>query len=148
MDFKELLSPDFEIGSLSFHIVKANAEEGFPLLEMVRSAVTDPTSMRLAAGADQGDAYAALMRAVLSVDPVKVAKLRDELFKYVDVKVQGSSFQRLPKVRAVVMNEIEAPDIYEIIVRAIAVNFSKSFLGLLNRLGLGAQEQGVGTLGS
>ena len=140
MNLEDFKNPEFKIGALNFRIVKVNAEDGFPLLEMIRCAVTDPASMKFADGADQSQAGASLMRAVLAIDPAKLAKIRDELFKHIEVCVDGGAmYQRLPKVRSVVMDNIEAPDVYEIIVRAIVVNFTKSFVGLLTRLGLASQ---------
>ncbi len=149
MNFKSFLDPEFEIAGVQFRIVKANAEEGFPLLELVRSAITDPSSMRMADSVSEENAYAALMRAIVAVNPEKLAKLREEFFRFVEVRLpQTQQFERLPKVRILVMNIIEAPDNYEILARAILVNFSKSFLGLLTRLGFVMPEEGVGVTGS
>jgi hypothetical protein len=147
--FGNFLEPEFEISGINFRIVKANAEEGFHLLELVRSAITDPSSMRMAEGASQETSYAALMRAIVAVNPEKLAKLREEFFKYVEVRFpQTQQYDRIPKVRNLLMNAIEAPDNYEILARAILVNFSKSFLGLLTRLGLQTPEEGGGSTGS
>jgi hypothetical protein len=137
--FSKLLEPQFQIAGATFSIRKANAEVGFEILEKIRAAIADPTAISRATREDntEREAGAELMKAVMSISPEKVKGIRQDLFALVDVKLPNTDrFVPLNEVKALIMDLIEPLDNYEIIVRAVAVNFTKSFRGLLSRLGL------------
>jgi len=80
-----------------------------------------------------------MMRAVMSIESKYVLQIRQIAYSAMEVKLPSvDRFVSLSSQEATINDLIEPIDNYEIIVRFIAVNFTKSTVALLNRVGLRA----------
>jgi hypothetical protein len=147
--FTNLLKPEFTISGILFRIKEADAERQFDILEKIRNALSDPAGIHKSVGdaKDETRAGAAILKAALSIDPAKMKSIRIDLFELVDVRLEGTGQSvPLPEVWEIVKKKIKGIDIYEIIVRAIAVNFTESLRGLASRFGLNLAKDQTQTL--
>lgn len=134
-----LTNPEFEIAGATFRVNKLKGLAGFELLELIRMAMASSVSMSevVGDGQDEGAAGSRMMSAIMSVSSESVASIRRVAFQNMDVKLPNvDRFVSLGTQESAIFDLIEPIDNYEIIVRFIAVNFTKSTVGLLNRIGL------------
>ena len=127
---------EFEIGNVKFRIGKLSALNGWSMLERIRFSLSKTDI----ATADIGDGEIASMqvfaKVVLGLDPDLVNDLRHKLFAHVEFKTEAVERGWMPLKDAVDMAfaELEPSAIYEVLVRALIVNFTPSFNELVSRL--------------
>ena len=139
---KGLTNPEFVIAGATFRVSKLKGVAGFDMLELIRTAMAGGSNTLSGAGMSEEEAGSKIMGLLFSIDPSKVREIREIVFQNLDVKLPAADrFLELGKVEAAVIDLIEPVDIYEIIARFIAVNFTKSIVGMMNRLGLQQVDQ-------
>jgi hypothetical protein len=136
-----LTNPDFEISGATFRVNKLKGIEGFDLLELIREAMAGSSMSNIVGdGVDESAAGARMMSAIASIETKYVKQMREIAFRNMDVKLPAADrFVTAGSQESAINDLIEPIDNYEIIVRFIAVNFTKSTADLLSRIGLGAE---------
>ena len=137
-----LTNSTFMIEGAEFRVLKLKGLEGFELLEKIRVALAGQSmGSAMTEGSTEGEIGANMMHMIFSINPKDVAEIRSVVFQNLDVKLPDADRAvAVSKVEAILTDLIEPVDIYEIIVRFIAVNFTKSIVGMMNRLGLRQAE--------
>ena len=134
---KELQIPDFTIGKIRYRVSVLKGMAGFNLLETIREAFSSKLSNAIGDGSDEARAGAQMMSAVMSVDRIHVMKVWEAVQECIEVKLPNTDrFVSLSSAYALWEQEMEPLDLYEVLVRAVAVNFTKSIQDLMSRLGL------------
>ncbi len=130
----------FKIGDVTFNLQKIPPLDGFEICELFRVAVSRPeVLMQLAKDSDSDEQAAkrVVMGLLMSVSREHVKQLRGEMFKYVTFTTLEQK-QPLPLegVEDMAFGALDPLAIYEVLGRAIAVNFTEYFKGLMTRLGI------------
>jgi hypothetical protein len=133
-----LTNPDFEISGATFRVNKLKGIDGFDLLELIREAMAGSSMSKMVGdGSDELEAGARMMSAIASIETKYVKRMREIAFQNMDVKLPAADrFVPCGTQESTIGDLIEPIDNYEIIVRFIAVNFTKSTAALLSRIGL------------
>ncbi len=128
---------EFNIQSVQFNVVKLGALASFRCLEKIRKAIA---SAGLADSLDLDDLkgeQAAVMKAALAklveIDPTHIEAIRLDLFACVEFKtpdVDRGWIKLSESMVDMAFASLPATAIYEVILRAAAVNFSNCFDGL------------------
>ena len=127
-------TPECQIGETHFLIDKLPAMQAWRVLERIRhelakTEVTIPTN---------GQNPDALLRSVLSLDPAFVEGLRRDIFAHVRfTNARAQTPQQLASAEDMAFDGLEPVAIYEVMLRALAVNFMPSFREIGSRLGAG-----------
>ena len=122
-----LTDTEFEIGGTRFFISKLSAVAGFDLLEVIRHELGKSTSLRVPDAMSEG-AVGSLLQMVLSLDPSFVAYIRKILFERVAFS-NRLALDPLPLAGSedMAFGGLEPVAIYEVLARALAVNFTGSW---------------------
>lgn len=138
--FDKLSEPEFEIRNIKFRINKLKGIAGFELLEKVRTALGQRDLSDSFSG-DEMSTGASIIGALCSIPSKNVMDILNDCKSCIDVKLPSSQgYMPFREVEGLVAEAIEPIDYYELIARALSVNFTKSFLDLLSRFGLSVQE--------
>ena len=124
-----LTDTEFEIGGTRFFISKLSAVAGFDLLEMVRHEIgkSGVLGKEISDTTAAADTNAMWLQMVLSLDPSFVAYVRKILFKRVAFSNRlAVDPQSLSGSEDMAFGGLEPVAIYEVLVRALAVNFTAS----------------------
>lgn len=129
MSFKDT---EFNIKGVRFQIEKLKALDGFRTLEKVRKAIASSglaNSLdldQLKDGQDNAKLMASLMGQLLEIDEVLVEQIRISLFKGVSYRGNGveKGWMKLEDFNIDMAFEgLPTTAIYEVLIRALAVNF-------------------------
>ncbi len=124
---EKLTDTQFEIGGTRFIISKLPAVAAFDLLEVIRHEVGKSASRNVLDSPSEGS-IGALLQMVLSLDPSFVAYIRKILFEKVSYSNRlAEDPQRLAGSEDMAFNGLEPVAIYEVLARALAVNFTESW---------------------
>ena len=121
-----LTDTEFQIGGTRFFVAKLPAMAAFDLLEVIRHELGKSTSLRVPDATSEG-AVGSLLQMVLSLDPSFVAYVRKILFEKVEFSNHLSARQPLAGVEDTAFLDLEPVAIYEVLARALAVNFTESW---------------------
>lgn len=121
----------FKINDAEFHIAKLPPLAGMDLLEFIRASLAK-TSNGIDAGDSNAENIALFFKTILALPPADVKYIRDELFKNIEFKSPGvdRGLLRLSGSEDMAFQGFEIINIYEVLVRALYVNFSGSFSGI------------------
>lgn len=154
MDFspEKLLDEEFTLGATSFRIHKIPALEAWEVLEQIReqfgktldadvmalkgvgSAMADKASENGHASDRTADQISAMARLVLGLPPSFVKSLRNRLFAHAQFRNQVAvDWQPLQGGEDTAFMNLEPVEVYNVLVRCLAVNFFPSFRGLFGR---------------
>ena len=123
----KLTDTEFEIGETRFFISKLPAMAGFDLLEVIRHELGKSTSLRVPDATSEA-AGGSLLQMVLSLDPSFVAYVRKILFERVAFSNRlAVDPQSLSGSEDMAFGGLEPVAIYEVLARALAVNFTESW---------------------
>ena len=120
---------EFTIQSTRFKIYKLSPSEAFSTLEKIRVA-----SAPVLASTETGGNFAAVVAELLKVDSEQLVRIRDDLFK--GVRFINDIAKTETTLRGNVdmaFNGLLPIHIYEVLARALIVNFLESFLDILRR---------------
>ena len=136
--------PEFEIDGVKFRINKMNAITSFPVLESIRAEM-GKSNFDLPETGGSVDAATSmiqeLLKAMLSVNPEFVEGLRVKFFKNIEAKTEDTTagWLKISDNEELVFAKLEASAIYELIVRSLVVNFTRSF----KEIGLRLKDAGL-----
>ena len=124
---------DFEIGNTHFRVHKLLPMRGFQVLEMIRSALGGKLASVLS-DTDSGVATV-IVGAALSLPPEAVERISAALYERVEFARPGSDYMALtPATQPMAFEDIEPVQIYELLIRCLAVNFTASWDAILSRI--------------
>lgn len=126
---KGLDEREAKLGNTRFYFDKMGAVEGFRVFEMIRAEMAN-TKIE-GTGVQDGD----FMRIVAALDPDFVERLRERLFNHVRFTTPNNSPIKLAGAEDMAFDGLEPVHIYEVLARALAVNFIASFRELSSRTG-------------
>ena len=134
---KELTSNDFSIGDIRFRVSKLKGMAGFELLEKIRTALGQEALDNTFASENEAEVGTSVIGLICSIPTKNVLDILDSCKECIDVRLPSSDrYLPMREVEALLNEVIEPVDYYELIARAIAVNFTKSLRDLLHRHGL------------
>lgn len=130
---KRFKNPEFKIKDTNFHVKKLSPMNGFHLSEYIRVNLAK-SSDTFDAGEGTEDQNALLFfKSVLGLDPEIVEHIRKELFGKIDYKSKGQKdFINLKDTEDMAFEDFEVINIYEVLVRALCVNFIGSISEILS----------------
>ena len=125
----------FSIGNVQFAIEKLLPMEAFAVLEEIREAVGG----RISESSDKTSTQALIASVLLSIPPTAVKSVMVKVFAGVEYKNESTD-RFLPLAPAGKIDDsglegLEGINIYELLARALAVNFFLSFGGVMSLLG-------------
>ena len=122
---------DFKLGDTTFYVRKLTAMRGHKVSEMIRAAVGVQT-LRFGGASDVPTLIAGI---ILSLNPVDVEAITKVMWERVEFK-NGTAQTPLPLLgnEDMAFEHLEPVDVYEVIVRCLAVNFTASLEGILSRM--------------
>lgn len=125
---------EFSVADTKFNIAKMPPMEGFKLVEEIRvNLVFASGKMAVGDGTEASNATL-FIKSILGLDPKFVKKIMDSLFGYVEFSGGASGVEqgwaKLKGLEDSAFINFEVIQIYEVLVRALYVNFSGSFTGL------------------
>jgi len=135
-NIKDFKQAEFTIKDVKFRVDKMNAMAGFKVLESIRHeiATTKSTDKPLNIK-DKENIASDAIKSVLSLNPEFIDDLRLKLFKNTKFKGNGAqSYMDLLDAEDMAFQNLEPVAIYEVIARALAVNFIGSFTALMSKL--------------
>lgn len=128
---KTSLTVEGSNGETTFSLGKMPATTGWDVLEEIREASTAPLKF------DEADPRDMFQAVVLSLPKPFTRRLRDKMFAYVTFQ---NRMQQTPEVLAGHEEEAfdaigaEPIEIYDLFIRSLAVNFTPSFLAMLDKI--------------
>jgi hypothetical protein len=137
---------EFNIDEVKFRINKMSAISAFPVLESIRSEMgkasidlpeDSKTSGKSQPKVDAGTAMMqGLLKSILSINPEFVDNLRIKFFKNIEAKTPETTtgWLGVHGNEDLIFATLEASAIYELIVRSLVVNFTRSFKEISSRL--------------
>lgn len=136
----DFAKPEFAINKRKFRISKMGALAAFELGEKIRFALSkvDIDPKNVSQGAQTAETLMMVfVQGVLSLDPETVKEIREALFETIDFSGDDvkKGWLNVGSNPDMAFNGLEAAHIYELILRALAVNFFGSFSGLISALG-------------
>ena len=131
IEWEKFAEPEFQIGSTHYRVVKFAAKQGWQLFEQIRREF-GKSDFDIDGNLDM-KAFLSLLKTVLELDTVFVEKLRVTLFANVFYRNEHAQTEQ-SLLNSEDMGVEEPLDIYEIMFRSLAVNFTRSFKGLISRL--------------
>lgn len=139
--FKGLDKPEFKIKNTKFDIEKLPIMQNFELAEKIREQMAF-TANNLNTGSVNNEEDGAILffKTILSLPPVFIEELRVAMFNHISFSGSGVEKGHMPLLGAedMAFNNCEIIHIYEVIARALYINFSGSFSGLMSAIPGGA----------
>lgn len=135
---KQWEAREIKMGNTTFYFEKLLPMKGFDVLEIIRPGLADaldrmpmfdPTKLTPEAG------IALLFSVVLKVSPATIRLARDQMFQ--EVKFTNAAAQTRMAVAGnedTAFMDLEPIRVYEVIGRALAVNFTESLSVILSRM--------------
>ncbi len=131
---EELTATEFEIEGTRFFVGKLPAMAAFDLLEQVRHELGKSQSLAVPGGGEDTGVLS-ILKVVLSLDPVFVKRVRTTLFEKVSfANARAASPQPLAGAEDVAFHGLPVAAIYEVLARALAVNFTESWEYAVSKL--------------
>jgi len=128
------LEPEFTLNEVSFRVNKLNAMDGFALFEIIRKELATTSDNIDLNGDNDADDSILIIKAIASLEPTFVEKIRKALFSRVQFKGNGAeSYVALAGTEEMAFQNLEPIDVYEVLLRALAVNFTGSFRAIKSR---------------
>lgn len=131
---KNLDAGKVKLGKVTFTFSKMPALEGWRVLDKIRNAMAETQI-----DPDQNEALT-ILRAILALDSAFVEQLRVDMFVWIEFSSPQTTPQTLLGAEDMAFAELEPSDVYEVLLRSLAVNFTASFRSLRSRLGLDAEQ--------
>ncbi len=127
---EHLQEAECEIGGTRFFFAKLAALDAWDLLERIRHEIGKTAAAAAPSVADD-DTGMSLLQLMLSLDPVFVRSVRDKLFERVSYANESAvTPQPLGRAEPMAFADLEPVAIYEVLARALAVNFLPSVRNL------------------
>ena len=131
---KDYTKPKFTIKKTNFDIGKLSPLDGFHLSEYIRVNLAKTSdSIEVGDGSDDQN-IALFFKSVLGLDPLVVDYIRTTLFERIEFEnkeQEQKGFAPLAGLENMAFENFEVINIYEVLVRALYVNFSGSFTEIL-----------------
>ena len=124
----------FKIKNTEFDIVKLPPMSGFKVVENIRETLA-ATANKFDGGAGTEEESATLFfKAVLGLPPSFIDYLMSELFEHVQFSggAIDKGWAKLKGLEDTAFDNFEVINIYEVLARALYVNFSGSFIGIMS----------------
>lgn len=133
--FDAMKEEKFKIDNVEFSITKLDALSGWKMLESIRHQMSK-TDITGAKTDDKQEGMQKFMSSILSLDPVFIDDLRLKLFANVQFKTKDVTTGWLPLTDTIDMAfaDLEPSAIYEVLMRSLVVNFTRSFTEIISRL--------------
>ncbi len=134
IDFKKMTEREVKLGETTFIIGKLNAMEGFKLLESIREQLGLTLSELNTAKMQEQNFLGEILKSVVRLPQQYVQK---ELIPILFNNIQFSKSNQVGGLRlhgAEEMAFIDPLHVYEVLLRALCVNFYSSFAGKLSAL--------------
>lgn len=132
--FKTKMSnPRFKIKGTSFVISKLPPMKSFSLAEYIRVHLAKSAdSFSIEDKSSEKENAVLFFKAVLGLDPDVVEHIRETLFEYIEYQGSGveKGFAPLSGLEDMAFQDFEVVNIYEVIGRALYINFFGSFSGI------------------
>ncbi|MCK5133227.1 MAG: hypothetical protein KAR40_13880 [Candidatus Sabulitectum sp.] len=129
----KLSSPKFKIKGTEFVISKIPPMQSFDVAEFIRfNLAKSADSFSIDDKSSETDNAILFFKAVLGLDPAVVAHIREELFAYIEFTGSGVEKGYMPLAGAedMAFQNFEVVHVYEVIGRALFINFFGSFAGI------------------
>lgn len=131
----KLSNPRFKIKGTEFVISKIPPLRQFDVAEYIRfNLAKSADSFSIDDKSNDEDNALLFYKAVLGLDPEVVAHIREELFSCIEFTGSGveKGYMSLPGAEDMAFQDFEVVHIYEVIGRALFINFFGSFAGMLS----------------
>lgn len=127
--FEGFESPEFKIKGTEFSITKLSPMEGFHMTEYIRVNLVQSASSFETSENTEASQAALFFKAVLGMDTNVVEHIRSSLFKEIQFKTNDVKLGWIDLKDSMDMAfvDFEPINIYEVLCRALYVNFSGSF---------------------
>ena len=127
--FEGFGNPDFKIKGTEFSINKLSPMAGFHMSEYIRVNLVQSANSFETSDDTVASQAALFFKAVLGMDQVVVEHIRQSLFKEIQFKTADVAlgWVDLKDSMDMAFQDFEPINIYEVLVRALYVNFSGSF---------------------
>lgn len=128
-------SKEFKIKKTKFLISKIPPMKSFALTEYIRvNLAHSADSFSVDAKASEKENAALFFKAILGLDPDVVDRIREELFEYIEFQGSGvdKGWARLTGMEDMAFTDFEVSHIYEVIGRALFINFKGSFSAIMS----------------
>ena len=126
----------FSIGETTFNIAKLPPMAGFSLVEEIRVNLVLASDRLDSGDGTESKNVTLFIKSILGLDPIFIQKLMDTLFEYVEYSggVSGveKGWAKLKGLEDSAFQNFEVIQIYEVLSRALCVNFSGSFSGMIS----------------
>lgn len=127
---------EFSVGDIKFNISKIPPMAGFRLAEDIRVNLVFASDKFDAGDGTESHSATLFIKSILGLDPAFIQKLMNSLFEYVEYSGGDSGVEKgwakLKGLEDSAFQNFEVIQIYEVLVRALYVNFSGSFSGMLS----------------
>ena len=135
LDESELLKEHIKIGNTDFQIRKLLPMEQFRVLEEIRVALGMSMRPEDLAAIGGVDTFGGIVSIVLKLAPAAVESVRQQLFEQVLFRNDSAqTWLELSRREPTAFEHLEAIHIYELLIRAVAVNFFGSWSVIRSRI--------------
>ena len=131
----KLSNPKFKIKNTGFIISKISPMKSFDLAEYIRfNLARSADSFSVDDKSSDEENAILFFKAVLGLDPDVVSHIREELFSCIEFTGSGVEKGHMPLAGAedMAFQNFEVVNIYEVIGRALFINFFGSFAGIVS----------------
>lgn len=129
----KLSNPKFKIKETEFIVSKIPPMQSFDVAEFIRfSLAKSADSFSIDDKSSETENATLFFKAVLGLDPAVVGHIRDELFAHIEFTGSGveKGYMPLSGAEDMAFQNFEVVNIYEVIGRALFINFFGSFAGI------------------
>ena len=124
----------FSVGNTKFNIAKLPPMAGFRLVEEIRVNLVSASDKLDSGDGTEAKNATLFIKSIMGLSPIFIQKLMDSLFEYVEYSGVDSGVEKgwakLKGLEDSAFQNFEVIQIYEVLVRALYVNFSGSFSGM------------------
>ncbi len=118
----------FEIKGVSFKVQKLSAWDGFPVVEKIRVALSKSAQSTAFEG------NSSFLSALLAIPPEDLKDIRNDMFENVQFKLQKTdAWMNIAGAEDSAFGKLDVADVYEVVLRALAVNFSSTVLDVFRK---------------
>ena len=116
-------NPIFEIKGVEFKVDKLNAWDAFPVAEKIRIALSKTM------GKTSYEGEESFLTSIIAIPPEDLRSIRDDLFCKIYFRRQSKdNWCVLDGSEDSAFGPLDVADVYQVILRALAVNFSDTVL--------------------
>lgn len=128
---KDLKNPQFKVKNTTFNIVKLPPMDGFRVAEQIRINLIQTADSFDAGDGSESQNVALFVKAIMGLPPAFIDYLMEKLFKHIQYQGKDVGIDKgwveLSGMEDMAFQNFEVINIYEVLGRALYVNFSGSF---------------------